>query len=215
VEGKPLDSGMKIFYNFNMLEISFLSMDTEGRVLRFDSLSKVLSSGLRIGWCTGHKTLIERIHLHMQTNSLHTSALSQKVASKLLANVWGVEGLEAHVASVQDLYRRQRDIFVSCIDKHLSEHVTYSVPTAGMFLWFKFNDIHDSKKFIEDRTRAKRVLLVPGQAFHPFYEVGPYARASYSIETKENMEEACIALKECIEQELKERKVETAIDFVL
>jgi kynurenine/2-aminoadipate aminotransferase len=32
---------------------SFLSMDVDGRVLRFDSLSKVISSGLRIGWVTG------------------------------------------------------------------------------------------------------------------------------------------------------------------
>ncbi len=191
-------------------------MDTEGRVLRFDSLSKVLSSGLRIGWCTGHKTLIERIHLHMQTNSLHTSALSQRVASKLLADVWGVEGLEKHVASVQDLYRKQRDMFVSCVEKHLKDYITYSIPTAGMFLWFKFNDIPDSKKFIEERTRQKKVLLVPGQAFHPYFEVGPYARASYSIETLENMEAACIALRECIEQELKERKTLTeGIDFVL
>ncbi|KAJ8947639.1 hypothetical protein NQ314_008572 [Rhamnusium bicolor] len=30
--------------------VSFLSLDTEGRVIRFDSMSKVLSSGLRLGW---------------------------------------------------------------------------------------------------------------------------------------------------------------------
>lgn len=60
-------------------EVTFLSIDTDGRVLRFDSLSKVMSSGLRIGWLTGPKSLIERIHLHMQTGSLHTSGLSQKV----------------------------------------------------------------------------------------------------------------------------------------
>ena len=32
---------------------SFFSMDTDGRVLRFDSFSKVLSSGIRLGWVTG------------------------------------------------------------------------------------------------------------------------------------------------------------------
>jgi len=45
---------------------SFLSMDTEGRVIRFDSFSKVLSSGLRLGFVTGPAPLIERINLHMQ-----------------------------------------------------------------------------------------------------------------------------------------------------
>jgi kynurenine/2-aminoadipate aminotransferase len=181
--------------------VTFLSMDVDRRVLRFDSLSKVLSSGLRIGWLTGHKTFIDRIHLHMQTGSLHTSGLSQRVASKLLGQVWGMEGLDKHVQKVQQLYRTKRDDFISCVDKHLKDYVTYSVPKAGMFLWFKFNDIPDSRHFIEEKTRSKRVLLVPGQAFDPFYRPSPYARASYSVESKENMEQACIALAElCKEQ---------------
>lgn len=56
---------------------SFLSLDTEGRVLRFDSLSKVLSSGLRLGWITGPRQLIQNIELHVQSSYLHTSSLSQ------------------------------------------------------------------------------------------------------------------------------------------
>ena len=45
---------------------SFLSMDEDGRVLRFDSFSKVLSSGIRLGFMTGPKPLIDRILLHVQ-----------------------------------------------------------------------------------------------------------------------------------------------------
>ena len=41
-------------------------MDIEGRVIRFDSFSKVLSSGLRLGFVTGPPPIIERINLHMQ-----------------------------------------------------------------------------------------------------------------------------------------------------
>ena len=48
---------------------SFLSLDTEGRVLRFDSFSKVLSSGIRLGFVTGPPPLIERINLHMQVGN--------------------------------------------------------------------------------------------------------------------------------------------------
>jgi kynurenine/2-aminoadipate aminotransferase len=52
-------------------------MDTEGRVLRFDSFSKVLSAGLRLGFVTGPKPLMERIELHMQVSTMHTSGLTQ------------------------------------------------------------------------------------------------------------------------------------------
>ena len=47
---------------------SLFSLDTEGRVIRFDSFSKILSSGVRLGFVTGPKELIQRIVLHMQVN---------------------------------------------------------------------------------------------------------------------------------------------------
>lgn len=75
-------------------------MDTEGRVLRFDSLSKVLSAGMRIGWVTGHPALIERINLHLQSSALHTSGLSQAIAFTLM-QAWGIDGFKEHVSRVQ------------------------------------------------------------------------------------------------------------------
>ena len=63
---------------------SFLSLDTDGRVLRFDSFSKVLSSGLRLGFVSGPQQLVERIQLHMQCSVLHASSMSQVVAHQLL-----------------------------------------------------------------------------------------------------------------------------------
>ena len=54
---------------------SFLSMDTEARVVRFDSFSKILSSGIRLGFVTGPKPLIDRIVLHMQVRCLDSICL--------------------------------------------------------------------------------------------------------------------------------------------
>ncbi len=49
---------------------SYFSMDVDGRVLRFDSLSKILSAGARLGWVSGPKPLIDRIILHGMVQSL-------------------------------------------------------------------------------------------------------------------------------------------------
>ena len=49
---------------------SFFSLDTEGRVIRFDSFSKILSSGIRLGFVTGPKPLIKRLVLHMQVKMI-------------------------------------------------------------------------------------------------------------------------------------------------
>jgi kynurenine/2-aminoadipate aminotransferase len=45
---------------------SLWSLDTEGRVIRLDSFSKIVSSGFRLGWVSGPKTLVERIQLDQQ-----------------------------------------------------------------------------------------------------------------------------------------------------
>ena len=44
------------------------------RILRFDSLSKVLSSGLRLGFITGHSEFVQSIILHMQATTLHSTS---------------------------------------------------------------------------------------------------------------------------------------------
>lgn len=47
-------------------EPSFLSIDRDGRVMRFDSFSKVMSSGIRLGYVTGPKPLVDKLVLHIQ-----------------------------------------------------------------------------------------------------------------------------------------------------
>jgi kynurenine/2-aminoadipate aminotransferase len=64
---------------------SFLSMDTDGRVLRFDSMSKLISSGMRIGFATGPPKLMERLNFHIQATNLHNSGT---YANWIIVMVW-------------------------------------------------------------------------------------------------------------------------------
>lgn len=56
---------------------SFLSLDTEGRVIRLDSFSKVISSGIRLGFMTAASPLVASVELHLQSSHLHAPTLSQ------------------------------------------------------------------------------------------------------------------------------------------
>lgn len=59
----------------------------------------MLSAGIRVGWVTGHQELINRISLHSQTTSLHTSGISQAIVLTLLES-WGIQGFLNHVDGV-------------------------------------------------------------------------------------------------------------------
>ncbi len=57
---------------------SYFSLELElpevGRVIRFDSLSKILSSGIRIGFACGPEPIMTVIDMHV---SLFTSSISR------------------------------------------------------------------------------------------------------------------------------------------
>jgi len=168
---------------------SYFSLDeTRSRVLRFDSLSKVLSAGIRIGWMTGPPVLLEVIEMHTEISNLQTSTLTQAIVHKLLVQ-WGIEGFLRHTEKVAAFYRRKRDVFESAMKKHLSGVAEWSPPQAGMFYWFKISD--DSEAFVRARAFEEGVLALPGTAFIP--EKGAktgYVRAAFSIPTDAEVDEA-------------------------
>ncbi len=183
---------------------SFLSMDTQGRVLRLDSFSKVLSSGMRLGMVTGPTAFVKRMDLVLQASALHTSAVSQMLAFKLLTH-WGVDGWNGHIRSVCLFYARRRDVFVALVEKHLKGMVTYTVPEAGMFVYFKLHGIENSKTLVMERALQALVLLVPGQAFSPNDTPSDCVRASFSTASDADMETAlqrfAALLKEAVAEE--------------
>uniref|UniRef100_A0A673BVU3 Aminotransferase class I/classII large domain-containing protein n=1 Tax=Sphaeramia orbicularis TaxID=375764 RepID=A0A673BVU3_9TELE len=144
---------------------TFLSMDVDGRVIRTDSFSKILSSGLRIGFVTGPKPLVDRVVLHIQASTMHTSSFTQR--SFFFFFNWSV---------------------FSCVCVDVAE---WHAPSAGMFLWIKLKGIADTQQLIMEKALEKEVLLVPGGVFMiNSSEPCAYVRAAFSLSTPEQMDEA-------------------------
>ncbi|CAL8325879.1 unnamed protein product [Lota lota] len=169
---------------------SLLSMDVDGRIIRTDSFSKILSSGLRIGFVTGPKPLVKRVDLHIQASTMHTSTFTQLMVSELLHS-WGQEGFLKHVDGVVEFYSKQRDAMLASADKWLKDLAEWHAPAAGMFLWIKLKGIADTQQLIMEKALEKEVLLVPGGVFMiDSSKPCPYVRAAFSISTPEQIDEA-------------------------
>ncbi|KAI4886304.1 hypothetical protein NFI96_016721, partial [Prochilodus magdalenae] len=168
---------------------TFLSLDVDGRVIRTDSFSKILSSGLRIGFLTGPKPLVDRVVLHIQASTLHTSTFTQLMVSQLLQG-WGQEGFLKHTDGVVEFYRTQRNAMISSADKWLKDVAEWHAPAAGMFLWIKLKGVKDTQKLIMEKALEKEVLLVPGGVFNiDSSEPCPYVRAAFSLSTPQQIDE--------------------------
>ena len=169
---------------------SLMSMDVEGRVLRFDSFSKVLSAGLRLGVASGAPALVEKLQAHQQASAQHPSLLSQMLLLRILEHL-REEGFEEHLAALQDFYRAQRDCFLRAVDTHLSSMVRYQSPAAGMFLWMEALHHTNTDELVRMGGPKHKVLAVSGQCFQPDDQPSNFFRTSFSTATPFEMDQAC------------------------
>ncbi|KAI8914183.1 pyridoxal phosphate-dependent transferase [Gorgonomyces haynaldii] len=176
---------------------SYLSLDTDGRVLRFDSFSKVLSAGARIGWVTGPAPLVHLIILDGMSSNLHPSGISQVLLYTLLNQI-GQQGFLEHTLAVTAYYKQRRDVFCAALTKHLSGIAQWDVPDAGMFVWIKLLGVKDSFQLISTKAVEKKVLLVPGSEFYPGHDQTGYVRAAFSLASDEQIDLALQRLRELI-----------------
>lgn len=179
-------------------------------MVRFDSFSKLLSAGIRLGFATGPKDILHAIDVNTAGANLHTSALAQAIAHSLLAH-WGIDGFLAHSRAVSEFYRQRRDRFEATARDALGDLATWVSPVAGMFLWIDLSPggIQDSYKLIRNEALAKGVLAVPGQAFYPSGRKSPHVRVSFSvIDLEDETPEGFRRLAEAIHDKRKELGLE-------
>ncbi|XP_014209065.1 kynurenine/alpha-aminoadipate aminotransferase, mitochondrial-like isoform X1 [Copidosoma floridanum] len=185
---------------------SFLALDTESRVIRVDSFSKVLSSGLRIGVITAAKPLVATIELHMQSSHLHAPTLSQVILYKLL-QIWGFDKMMDHFRKIRVFYKERRDLIAKLAAHHLQGIAEFSVPSAGFFLWIKVPGVQDTWKMVMQRGIAHGVLVAPGAAFMADpSEPCNAIRASFAKATYKEMNLAMERLSLLIKDELSRSK---------
>jgi kynurenine/2-aminoadipate aminotransferase len=53
-------------------------------------------------------------------------------------------------------------MFCGFCDKYLTGKATWTVPSAGMFVWFRVPKVKDTSDIIKNKAIEKKVLLVPG-----------------------------------------------------
>jgi len=219
LEGLSLTSEYNLYFGPSNRPPSYFALDRSqpevGRVVRFDSFSKILSSGIRVGFVSGPECIVRSMDLHTMAVNLQPSSLSQALALKVL-EAWGYTGFATHTARVAEFYKEKRDVFEQAMQRHLAGLAEWSTPEAGMFFWFKLvlsdgassrDGDDDSESLIRTKALERGVLALPGTVFFPNGRKTAYVRASFSTLPAEQVDEALRRLREVILDERKARSV--------
>ncbi|KAI5302055.1 Aromatic/aminoadipate aminotransferase 1 [Ascosphaera pollenicola] len=116
---------------------SYLSMDVDGRVIRFDSFSKIIAPGSRVGWITAPDEITTTFCRQAESSIQSPSGISQIALHKLFED-WDHAGFFDWLMHIQKSYTKRRDTLTHACEKFLpAEIASWVVPQAGMFQWIK------------------------------------------------------------------------------
>lgn len=183
---------------------SMLKYDTDGRVLRIDSFSKVMMPGLRVSIVTGNKVFIDTLVMSNEM-SIHSAAASSQLMIYMLMKEWKGEGFEKWLTYIQGNYRKRRDLLLDAFSKNLPKELcSWNRPIYGMFMWLKIKmdqfpkldkQLSDAKwaikveDLIYDKASKNDVLLAKGHWFMIDEKNMAGFRATYASATHDNLYE--------------------------
>ena len=133
------------------------SMDTTGRVVYLGSFSKILSPGLRLGFTSCHKDLMERMIICKQVQDVHTNVFSQMLTYEYVTT----NSIDEHIARLRMIYGEKCRVMCECMDKYFPKCVTHTTPQGGIFLFCEMPEGYDTKEIMA-KAVERGVAFVPG-----------------------------------------------------
>ncbi|WP_088068467.1 MocR-like pyridoxine biosynthesis transcription factor PdxR [Gottfriedia luciferensis] len=157
------------------------SMDENGNVLYISSLSKIVASGLRIGWIIGPSAVIERLSDAKQQIDFGHSGFTQWIANDFLE----AEYFNNHINNLVKQLEKRRDQIVKSLQFYLKDKVEFNVPQGGVHLWCKLKKEVNEVKLLEESIK-RGVIFAPGSTMG---SKKGFVRFTYAREDEKSIDE--------------------------
>lgn len=180
---------------------SLKSLDRAGNVIQIDSFSKIAFPGLRVGWCIGAESVIERLRLVKQSTDLHTDQLAQASLAEFVRRGY----LAKHNAKMKQVYRGRLEAMEKALEKHMPEGTNWTRPDGGMSLWVTLPPGFDAAELLI-HLRELRVLFVPGRYFYVQNPQPNTLRLSFASIDEKQIARGVQTLGELLDVEFRKRQ---------
>jgi 2-aminoadipate transaminase len=173
-------------------------------VIRINSFSKMLAPGLRLGWISAVRAIVDQLALLKQQVDPHTQNLSQLVICELIED----GTLDAHLATLKAEHRRRRDGMVHALREHVAAGLLrFGVPDGGMYLWCQLPP-HVHARAVQDRALRESVMVLTGDPFFVDQAGDHQLRICYTSQPAANAARAAQVLARAISGAAAEARAE-------
>ncbi len=167
------------------------TLDEDGLVVYAGSFSKVMSSGMRVGYALAPKALLAKMIVAKQGEDVHTNQWAQMVCHEFMTTY----DFEAHLETLRTIYKAKAELMMSLLDEHLvPAGITYDRPEGGLFIWCRLPEGVDMPEFCTKAVKEHKVAVVPGSAFNVEGEHLQTFRVNFSTPTDDAMREGVARL---------------------
>ena len=168
------------------------SFDTEGLVIYCSTFSKILSAGMRVGFCVAPEEIITKIVIAKQVEDVHTNMFFQMLCYRYMTEC----DIDAHIDMIRALYRRKCGLMLRALEDNLPKEIKFTRPEGGLFLWCTLPESVDMNDFVK-RAIEYKVAVVPGTTFNCDVTAPSHCfRLNYSTPSDEQIVEGCRRLGE-------------------
>jgi GntR family transcriptional regulator of abcA and norABC len=136
------------------------SMDQNGTVLYVSSLSKIVASGLRIGWIHGPQAVIERLADAKQQIDFGHSIIPEWVANQFLSS----DEFSSHLHKLRNSLELNRDKIIFELYNQLGNQVEFLIPEGGIHVWCKVKVSVNEYQLVKEAIK-RGLVYVPGSVF--------------------------------------------------
>jgi 2-aminoadipate transaminase len=172
------------------------SLDEEF-IIYAGTFSKILSPGVRLGWACAPAPVLAKMNLGKQAADLCSSSISQYFVSAYFdSGPW-----EEYVSSVNEIYRRRRDVMLDALAEHFPREAEWTHPLGGLFIWATLPDYIDTTDLLA-RALEDHVAFVPGRAAFVDGRGGSAMRLNFSGVGEDEIREGIRRIGEVVREQV-------------
>ena len=170
---------------------SLFALSGGDHAVKISSFSKVLATGLRLGWTMGPSALVSRmaaVRFDMGSSSFLGRVVGQAIRSG---------EMDRHIENLRGIYKRKLDRMEDGLRRYCAPYCTWHRPEGGFFLWLEL-PVGIPSRDVQAAANEKGVIIGQGAQFFADGRATNHVRLAFSYVPMEEIEEGCHRLGEAM-----------------
>ena len=170
---------------------SLFALSNGDHGIKVSSFSKIIATGLRMGWIMGPPALVSRIA------ALRYDMGSSPFLGRVIAEMIRNGDLDRHIGGLRRTYLRKLERVEDALARYCADYTAYVRPLGGFFLWLQLRPGLTSRD-VQAAANERGVIVGQGPQFFADGQATNHLRLAFSYVAMEEIEEGIQRLGEAM-----------------